>query len=80
MSLLQIILIAVITLVLVGAGVLFVINQEAEKTKRRMQVIQGRSGGMQKQSEKGKADQRRAEIAKKLKETKENHSRQKTTQ
>lgn len=72
MTTLQIIIIAIIALVVMGVIVAFMINTERERARRTMQVIQGRSAGLTaKTSEKGLQNKRRAEIAKKLKESKE---------
>lgn len=71
MSPLQLILIVLIVLVIAGIGFAFIVNKEAERKKRLQGVIAGRSGPRDKPASiKDDQDKRRAEIAKKLKETK----------
>ena len=71
MSLIQIILIALITFLIFGIGVAVVLNQQAQKTKRVRSMIQGHSGGSNTNNEKNVKDKRRADLAKKLKDSKE---------
>ncbi len=72
MSLMQIILIVLITALIVGLGVFYVVNQETAKKRNMLQKIQGKSGSERKVfSERGQQDKRRAEIAQKLKNSKE---------
>ncbi len=71
MSLIQIILIALIFVIVIGAGIAFYMNQEAERRKRVMMVVKGRSAGREGPDEKDVQNKRRAEIAKKLKEGRE---------
>lgn len=74
MSPLQIILIGLIFIVVLGAGLFFVRAQEAERKKRLLGVVQG-SGALKAQnpalSEKDAQNKRRADIAKKLKGSKD---------
>jgi tight adherence protein B len=72
MSTLQIIITGLITLVIVGGATLFAVNQENERKKHVLGKIQGHSSfkGV-KPSERDEQNKRRAEIAKKLKESKE---------
>lgn len=77
MTLIQIILIALITFLLFGMGVALVLNQQAQKTKRIRGVIQGHSGGTSKSNDKNVKDKRRADLAKKLKDSKEDEIAQK---
>ena len=70
MSALQLLLILLITLVIAGMGVAFVMSREASKKKRTLSVIQGHSSGPQ-VKQKDVKDKRRADLAKKLKESKE---------
>lgn len=71
MSLIQIVLIGLILIIIMGSTALFLMNQEAERKKRVQSVIKGdvKAGG--KVSEKEEQDKRREEIARKLKETRE---------
>lgn len=71
MSTLQLVLTGVIILIIFGMAILFLINQEAERKKRVLSVIKGHGDHEKKFSAKDAQNKRRAEIAKKLKETKE---------
>lgn len=71
MSALQIILVAIILILIVALVIIFMINQEAERKKRVLNVIRGHNAGEIKISEKDEQNKRRAEIAKKLKENKD---------
>lgn len=69
----QIILIVLIFLIVLGTGIIYLRGQEAERKKRLMGVVRGEAGLRQAASsvsEKDQQNKRRAEIAKKLKETK----------
>ena len=68
MTALQIILIVVIVMVVIGMMIAFVMNREAERTKRVSMVIKGQGGAEVKVSEKDEQNKRRAEIARKLKD------------
>ena len=73
MSLLQVIIIALIVLIAVGASVVFVRGREAERKKQVLNRIrgQGSTGSRVQVSERDEQNKRRAEIAKKLKESKD---------
>jgi len=73
MSPVQITLIILIVLIVIGSGVAFVLGQEAEKKRRTMTVITGRSGPnrISGNTEQDAQNKRREEIARKLKEEKE---------
>ena len=71
MSMIQIILIALIALLGIGTMVAFAMSQESARKKRMMGVIQGNRSVGSGKNEKGVKDKRRADLAKKLKETKE---------
>lgn len=72
MSPLQIIIIALIVLIVVGVVIALVLGQESNRKKRMQSVIQGQSAsGSDQESEADEQNKRRAEIAKKLKESKE---------
>lgn len=77
MPFIQILLIILIVFIVLGVGAGVMINREQAKTRRMMRVIRGRSGDAAVKSEKGKGDQRRAEIAKKLKDSHKNEDRNK---
>ncbi|MGQ0526928.1 MAG: type II secretion system F family protein [Alphaproteobacteria bacterium] len=79
MGALQIILVALIFLSVVGVGIAYIINAESARRKRYAQVIQGHSAFnlKVKGSAREEQDKRRAEIAKKLKETREGDSKAK---
>ena len=70
MTLVQIILIAVILVIIMGAVALFMMNQEAERKKRALNIIQGQAGSTSQVSDKEVQNKRREEISKKLKESK----------
>ncbi len=70
MGLLQIVLIVVIILVIVGIAIAFMMNKEAERQNRMIRVIKGQGGTEVKVSEKDEQNKRRAEIARKLKDSK----------
>lgn len=71
MSPLQIILIVVLVLIIVGVGIAYIYAQESERRKKLANVIKGHSTGEKKFTAQDVQNKRRAEIAKKLKETKE---------
>ncbi|MBL4804298.1 MAG: type II secretion system F family protein [Alphaproteobacteria bacterium] len=72
MNMLQLILIVAITTVVIIMGVTFVLGQERARQKRVMGVIQGGgAGARQKGPKKDEKDKRRADLAKKLKDAKE---------
>ncbi|MCB1532136.1 MAG: type II secretion system F family protein [Alphaproteobacteria bacterium] len=77
MSIAQIVLIGLIVVIIMVSVALFMMNQEAEKKKRIRNVIQGQSSGPMKLEIDSKDDQnkRRDEIARKLKETKDDHKK-----
>ncbi len=68
MPVVQIIIIAVIVLIVIIGVAMVMMNQEAERKKRAMQVIQGRAvRRSDKDTLKGAQEKRRAEISRKLK-------------
>ncbi len=72
MDFLPIILILLIVLIVVGMVVAFSMNKEAERRKHVMNVIKGQEGALKgKVSEKEEQNKRLAEIARKLKEAKD---------
>lgn len=73
MQILPIIITVVLILVIAGIVVAVMMNREAERKKRVVGLIQGRSasGGEKRDTESDKQNKRRAEIAKKLKESKD---------
>lgn len=71
MNMLQIILIVAITTVVLIMGLTFVLGQERKRQKRVMGVIQGGAASQVKGPKKDQKDKRRADLAKKLKEAKE---------
>lgn len=71
MSMIQIILIALIALLVICTMAAFAISQESARKKRMMGVIQGNRSVVGSKNEKGVKDKRRADLAKKLKETKQ---------
>lgn len=71
MSIAQIILIALILVIILVAVALFLMNQEAERKKRVMNVIQGQSGNKLEINENDLQNRRRDEVARKLKESKD---------
>ena len=72
MTTIQIILIAIIVLIMLGVIIAYALNQEAERKKRIALVIKGQGGAGETQvSAKDEQNRRRAEIAKKLKDSKE---------
>lgn len=71
MSTLQIVLTAVIVLIIFGAAAAFLMMQENERKKRIASVIKGHGATVKKFSAEDVQNKRRAEIAKKLKESKE---------
>ncbi|MGB4106499.1 MAG: type II secretion system F family protein [Alphaproteobacteria bacterium] len=71
MSTLQIILTGVIVLIIFGAAAAFLMMQENERKKRIAAVIKGHASSTKKFSAEDVQNKRRAEIAKKLKETKD---------
>lgn len=79
MSVLQIILIALIVFIVLVMVAAFLMNQKAQQRKRTLQVIQGRAASLSGQETVQDAQhRRRAEIAKKLKDNKED-DKKKTT-
>ena len=71
MSVVQIILVVLVVLILIAMIAMFILNQEAERKRRVMSVIQGRgAAATKKATEKEVQDKRRAEISKKLKDSK----------
>lgn len=81
MSVVQIMLIVLIALLVIGIVVAFAMNQETARKKRMLNVIQGQKQSAGGVDEKGQKDRRRADLAKKLKETKkeEGLDKKKTT-
>lgn len=82
MSTIQIVVILAIFIIAIVVGVFFILNQETQKKKRTMALIQGRAAhGDKKISQEDAQNKRRAEIAKKLKESKqqEGHKKKKAT-
>lgn len=79
MSGLEIFLIILIVLVIAGAGTAFVMNQETTRRKRAMQVIKGQAAYSANVNEQDVQNKRRAEIAKKLKESKQDENKKKKT-
>lgn len=78
MTTIQIVLIVAIFIITLGVGIAFVLNQESQKKKRTMALIQGRaSHGDKKISQEDAQNKRRAEIAKKLKESKQQDGKKK---
>src|SRR5688572_4754066 len=71
MGTIQIILIGVIVLIVLGMLAAYLIGQESDRKKRLASVIRGQSSGAKKFSAQDVQNKRRAEIARKLKETKE---------
>lgn len=76
MSLVQIVLIVLIALIVAVGGALFMANKDASRKRQMLEKIRGGSAGEKRGfSQKGQQDKRRAEIAKKLKENKEDDAR-----
>ena len=75
MSLVQMFLIALIALIITGVGAAFFMNREAERQKRMVSVVKGRAAltGNAAPSEQDAQNKRRADIARKLKENKEDN-------
>jgi tight adherence protein B len=73
----QIFLIGAIFLIILGTAAIFLIGQEKDRKKRITTVIQGHKSAERKFSAKDVQNKRRAEIAKKLKETKEEEDEKK---
>lgn len=73
MTTFQIVIIFLIVILIVAIGIFFVLSQESQKKKRTMALIQGRHAGQggKQVSEADAQNKRRAEIAKKLKDTEE---------
>jgi tight adherence protein B len=70
--LLQILILTLLLIVVIGGIALYLMNQQTAKKNRMLQVIQGRSGPTVKRDKGGSdQDKRRAEIAKKLRDEKE---------
>lgn len=67
----QIILLTVLLIVVAGGVALYLMNQETAKKQRMLQVIQGRTGASKVEKGPNEQDKRRAEIAKKLRDEKE---------
>jgi tight adherence protein B len=72
MGVLQIILVGVIALIIFGMIAAYLIGKETDRKKRILLVIKGRSNEEKKFSTQDVQNKRRAEIARKLKETNEN--------
>jgi tight adherence protein B len=72
MGALQIILVGVIALIIFGMIAAYLIGKETDRKKRILLVIKGRSNEEKKFSTQDVQNKRRAEIARKLKETNEN--------
>lgn len=68
MSIIQILLIALILILILVIVAAFMMNQEAVRKKRVMNVIRGQSGSSVQTGGKGETDKRRADLARKLKE------------
>ncbi|MCB9983486.1 MAG: type II secretion system F family protein [Rhodospirillales bacterium] len=81
MSMIQIILIGVITLLIVGMALAFTASQESARRKKLYGKIQGHGAAASPKNEKGVKDKRRDDLAKKLKESKaeEASGKKKTT-
>lgn len=78
MGAIQIVLIVIIALVVAGAGYAFMLNQEAERKKKIAGIIKGQGGSsVASVSDKDEQHKRRAEIAKKLKQSKEDDGKEK---
>ena len=72
MEYLPIIIAVIVVLVVAGTFVAVMLNREAERKKRMLNMVQGQAGNSVKEvSDKELQDKRRAEIAKKLKDEKE---------
>lgn len=71
----QIILVAVILIVIAGAAALYIVNTENERKARTIGLIKGHVSAETKISEKDEQNKRRAEIAKKLKESKQDENK-----
>ncbi|GJL85055.1 MAG: pilus assembly protein [Micavibrio sp.] len=81
MNTIQIVLIALIFIIIIGIGIAFSLNQEVERKKRVMATIKGRSGVVgNAPSEQDAQNKRRAEIARKLKDDKEEDDKSKKKQ
>ncbi len=74
---LQIILIGVIVLIIFGMTAAYLMGKESDRKKRISSVIKGHAGTGKKPSGQDVQNKRRAEIAKKLKETKEEEDHKK---
>ncbi len=70
MSSIQIIIILLIVIVLIASMMAFIMAQEAQRKKHLRSVILGQNAAPQKMSEKDAQNKRRAEIARKLQESK----------
>ncbi|MBK9562792.1 MAG: type II secretion system F family protein [Micavibrio sp.] len=77
MTTIQIVLTILIMIIIVGSAAAFLMMQEAERKKRITAVIKGHVTGEKKFSAEDVQNKRRAEIAKKLKETKEEEDQSK---
>ncbi len=76
MSLLQIILVLVLVLIVFGTGAVFLLNQESARKKRFAGIIKGHAVATDnKVAVRNEQDKRRAEIAKKLKDSKDEDER-----
>ena len=68
----QLVLITIVLIVLIIGLMLFMLNQENARKRRMVQMVQGKTAGVsQKGDSKDDQDKRRADIAKKLRDTKE---------
>lgn len=81
MNTIQIVLITLIFIIIIGIGIAFSLNQEAERKKRVMATIKGRAATTSNvPSEQDAQNRRRAEIAKKLRDDKEEDEKSKKKQ
>ncbi|MCC7304787.1 MAG: type II secretion system F family protein [Alphaproteobacteria bacterium] len=71
MSVVQILLIILLFVIIAGSTVAFLKNQEAERRRKTIGMIKGKIGAEVRVSEKDEQNKRRAEIAKKLKDSKD---------
>lgn len=72
MGLLETLLIALIVFIIAAVGIMLVMNRQSQGTKRALSVIQGQGTGLKRAvSDKDEQNKRRAEIAKKLKNSRE---------
>ncbi|MCC6597238.1 MAG: type II secretion system F family protein [Alphaproteobacteria bacterium] len=72
MGLIQIVLVAFIALIAVATGLLFIVNKDNARKKKMLEKIRGQGAVTQSSGfQKGQQDKRRAEIARKLKDSRE---------